>query len=318
MEDSTQSAPRPTGPTRTFHSQNRAPWMLALLGAAIGTVLVLGNYGKPRKTEPPDSNAIPIVGVEATYTLVLNRGDVVAAQPADNAPVLTKIKSIQPVENQRYSYLVSYSGTEKGTFNLTDYLCTPDGERLREPITQIQVESLIPDSADYAILNPPVPEHPAPPHYTALLYSSAGIWLLLGLWLFLPRGMKRRAIAVNPPEQPKEADRTLEDLLRPLVEKAAQKTITGEEKTRMEQILFRYWGALLQLDHLNNVEQLRRILEHKEAGALLRTVEQWLYQPDSKIPAEEIAEILKPYMDLPITEQVASSQEQTATAEFKS
>ena len=48
------------------------------------------------------------------------------------------------------------------------------------------------------------------------------------------------------------------------------------------------------------MEQLRRILEHKEAGALLRTIEQWLYQPDSNIPAEEISQILKPYMDLPI------------------
>jgi hypothetical protein len=118
--------------------------------------------------------------------------------------------------------------------------------------------------------------------------------------MFLPRRKRRQSAEpiVPPPET--EGPRSLDDLLRPLVEKAAQKTITAEEKGRLEQILFQYWGALLQLDHLNSVEQLRRILEHKEAGALLRTVEQWLYQPDSNIPAEEISQILKPYMDLPI------------------
>jgi hypothetical protein len=94
------------------------------------------------------------------------------------------------------------------------------------------------------------------------------------------------------------------------VERAAQKTITTQEKARMEQILFQYWGALLRLDHLNSVEQLRRILEHKEAGALLRTVEQWLYQPESKIPPEEINLILKPYMDLPIPAQTIHFREE--------
>ncbi len=86
----------------------------------------------------------------------------------------------------------------------------------------------------------------------------------------------------------------------------------------MEQILFQYWGALLQLDHLNGIEQLRRILEHKEAGALLRTVEQWLYQPDSKIAQEEINLFLKPYMDLPISAQSLPGPEEAPAPEFQS
>jgi hypothetical protein len=102
------------------------------------------------------------------------------------------------------------------------------------------------------------------------------------------------------------------------VERAAQKTITPQDKARMEQILFQYWGALLQLDHLNGVEQLRRILEHNEAGALLRTVEQWLYQPDSQISREEINLILKPYMDLPISAQPTTDQQDPETPELQS
>jgi hypothetical protein len=258
------------------------------------------------------------VGAEALHTLVLNRGDIVAAQPAGNAPLVAQIKSVQQVENQQFSYLVSYVGTEKGTFNLTDYLCTPNGERLRDPITPVQVNSYVPEAAEYAVRNLPVPDAPKPPPYTALLSCSAAVWLALGLWMFFPRRVKRPTAPPSPPPPETATELTLEDLLRPLVEKAAQKTIIAEEKARMEQILFRYWGALLQLDHLNSVEQLRRILEHEEAGALLRTVEKWLYQPDSEIPAEEITLILKPYMDLPITEQPHPVEEQPAHPEPQS
>ncbi|NBV85850.1 MAG: hypothetical protein EBS01_06230, partial [Verrucomicrobia bacterium] len=40
---------------------------------------------------------------------------------------------------------------------------------------------------------------------------------------------------------------------------------------------------------------LRRILAEEEAGALLRTIEDWLYQPASEISAETIEETLTPY-----------------------
>ena len=66
----------------------------------------------------------------------------------------------------------------------------------------------------------------------------------------------------------------------------------------MEHILFLYWGKRLELDHLEDSEQLRRILEHEEAGDLLRTVEQWLYQPAADISADAISDTLEPYMQL--------------------
>jgi hypothetical protein len=276
-------------------------YVLGALILTVGIAFTLTIRDTPqRRPAFPDATGAPSVGAEAFHTLVLTRGDITAAQQADNTPLLVQIKSIQPTEDQRFSYLVSYSGVEKGTFNLTDYLCKPTGERLREPITPVQVNTYIADSAEYAVQNLPVPLHTPPLHYTAWLCVSAAVWLGTGLWMFLPRRKRRQAAAPIAPPPANEGPRSLEDLLRPLVEKAAQKTITPEEKGRLEQILFQYWGALLELDHLNSAEQLRRILEHKEAGALLRTVEQWLYQPDSKIPTEEISQILKPYMDLPI------------------
>jgi hypothetical protein len=94
----------------------------------------------------------------------------------------------------------------------------------------------------------------------------------------------------------------LADLLRPLVEKAADKSINADEKAELERILFEYWGKELELDHLNSVEQLRRILEHPEAGALLHTIEQWLYQPDSSITPQEITKALESYLGIPCLE----------------
>jgi hypothetical protein len=300
-----ESAPHPEG-------NKLVALTLGGLALAAATALILTPRSTPKEPLHQEGASNPSVGAEGLHTLILNRGDVIASPPADNAPLTANIKSVLPIGNQKFSYLISYFGTEKGTFNLTDYLSTPNGERLREPITQVQVESCIPESAEHAIQNLPIPSHPAPPPYTAALYGSGAAWLALGCWMFLPR--RRRPPAPPPPQplpQPPQ-DQTLEDLLRPLVEKAAHKTITTEEKARMEQILFSYWGALLKLDHLNSVEQLRRILAHGEAGALLRSVEQWLYQPESKIPMEDINAVLKPYMDLPITTEISSPVKEPA------
>lgn len=297
--------------------------VLAALALAVGVLLGLSTCRKPQRPPAPDPAGPPSVGAEALYTLLLPRGDVAAAPPTDNAPLFVRVQSIQPVDGQQFSYLLAYTGTERGTFNLTDYLSTPNGERLRNPITPVQVTSYISDSAEYAVRNLPVPGHPTPLPYTALLMTSSAAWLAVGLWMFLPARTKPKPATPPTPtppaaQPPETTAHTLEDLLRPLVERAAQKTITQQEKARMEQILFQYWGALLRLDHLNGIEQLRRILAHKEAGALLRTVEQWLYQPDSKISQEEINLILKPYMDLPISAQSLPGPEEAPAPEFQS
>ena len=315
MADSPQAPPTKKATAHAFLQIRPGFWVLVALALTVAFTLFYSLRPSPKGPPPPDPYGIPSVGAEALYSLTLKRGDIMAAPPTDNAPLIARINSVQPVEDQSFLYVISYFGVEKGTYNLTDYLVTPDGRRLREPILPVQVISHVPESAEYAIQNPPLSPHRSPLPYTALLSLSAFAWGLAGLWMFLPKRKKR---VPPPPVSPAVSRpiigeaRTLEDLLRPLVEKAASKTISTEEKSRMEQILFQYWGALLQLDHLNSVEQLRRILEHPEAGALLRTVEQWLYQPDSKIPPEEINAILKPYMDLPITEPHGPRKEEPA------
>ena len=83
----------------------------------------------------------------------------------------------------------------------------------------------------------------------------------------------------------------------------------------MERILLLFWGQKLELDHLNDAEQFRRILADEEAGALLHTIEQWLYQPASDISAETIQETLEPYVEeymenFPVLKEVATKAAQ--------
>jgi len=222
-----------------------------------------------------------------------------------------RITSITPAESGQFRYQLLFSGLEKGTFNLTDYLVTPDGERLREPVETVSVRSLIPATVTYSAIELDAPSTKRPTPYLgiliflALAWSACGFFLfrntLQSLWRFLFKLGKKTPTESDTRKEKAPAPPTLADILRPLIEKAAVKTITSEEKGRLEQILFLYWGKFLEIEYLDSVEQLRRILEHPTAGELLRTVEQWLYQPESLITKEEITAALTPYMDLPAT-----------------
>ncbi len=251
------------------------------------------------------------VGTENQTFILLPRKDCSVAPQSPSTPLLLRIKSITPAENGQFRYHLLFSGLEKGTFNLTDYLVTPDGERLREPIETVSVRSLIPATVTYSAIELDAPSTKRPLPYLgiviflALAWSACGIFLfrnaLQSLYLFLFKFRKKTTTESDAKNETAPAPPTLADILRPLIEKAAMKTITSEEKGRLEQILFLYWGKFLEIEYLDSVEQLRRILEHPTAGELLRTVEKWLYQPESLITKEEITVALTPYMDLPAT-----------------
>lgn len=300
---------------------NAVPLTLAALAAMLLIAWALWPSSQPLfAPELP-----PSIGTENKVSILLPRKDCAVAPYASNTPLLLRVTSITPAENGQFRYQLLFTGLEKGTFNLTDYLVTPDGERLREPVEAVTVRSLIPTTATYAALELDAPPTKKPTPYfgililCALAWSACGIFLfretlrsLLGL-LFKPRNPM--PVESNSQEQPSPRPQTLADLLRPLIEKAALKTITAEEKSRLEQIIFLYWGKFLEIEYLDSVEQLRRILEHPTAGELLRTVEQWLYQPESLITKEEITAALQPYMDLPASLVIKSEEPHPAALE---
>jgi hypothetical protein len=248
--------------------------------------------------------------VESAATLPLDRPDYQAAPVGENTPLLLTIKSVEPTAEGTYLYKLSYTGLDTGVFNLTDFLVKPEGERLKEPVATVTIESAIPRNTLYQEYFADPTSTPEAFPYRLTLLLSALAWAGAGALYFwqtrrnhsTPKDAQAQETA--EPETPEI--QTLADLLRPLVEKAANKSISSEEKARLEGILFDYWSRDLELDHLNRVEQLRRILEHPQAGALLRTIEQWLYQPDSLITEEEINAALESYLCIPSAEKPVS------------
>jgi len=291
-----------------------------LLIAIVIGLLIFKNAPKPASL--PTDSEIPSVGVTAFKTVVLDQPDHTSAPPSSNAPLAVKIIAIEPLPRGGFAYKLSYTGMECGVFNLTDFLVTPDGNRLKEPIATVTIASVIPPDADYKAVHtqPPLQQKAFP--YKLVSILSALVWAGCGAMLFWPRQtLKRDATPLSLGATQTDAEPAtpvppvmLADILRPLVERAANKSITAAEKARLESILFQYWGKELELDHLNSVEQLRRILEHPGGGALLRTIEQWLYQPDSQISEDEIASALKDYLEIPSPETHSHTPPQNHTS----
>jgi hypothetical protein len=250
---------------------------------------------------------VPTVGAEAAATILLDQRFYSVAERTPNTPLLVRIAGIESRGNGVFAYNLAYTGLEIGVFNLTDFLVNTSGQRLREPVATVTIGSVIPPGARYAAVytDPPFQGRAIP--YKLILVLGSLLWASGGVALFWP--------AKKPPDTKTDAEKetqqqehdaedssnqkTLADLLRPLVEKAANKSISLGEKARLEQILFEHWGKELELDHLDSLEQLRRILAHPDAGALLRTIERWLYQPNSLITPEEINAALQSYSALP-------------------
>lgn len=266
---------------------------------------------------PPQAlPALPTVGIEAFETLTLEDPSYKVAEVTNNTPLLVRITGIESVGDGAFQYRLSYKGLEKGVFNLTDFIVKPTGERLKEPIATVTIESAIPAHSTYAAAwsGPPFQGRAFPYRLSLILCSIA--WTGAGAFMFWQQWRQQQAVlSAQTPPSPEAAStddvlntQTLADLLRPLVEKAADKSINAAEKAELEGILFQYWGKDLELDHLNSVEQLRRILEHPDAGALLRTIEQWLYQPDSLITQDEINEALESYLGIPSPPPASSKQ----------
>jgi len=301
---------RNTRPLDFFRRQTRAVQASAAAALAVSVLcFAWAVWPSPRPVISPPLP--PSVGTENQASILIPRKDCFVAPQSPSTPLLLRIANITPAENGQFRYQLLFSGLERGTFNLTDYLVTPDGERLREPVETVTVRSLISPPVTYSALELDAPSTKRPTPYfgilifVALAWSACGFFLfrntLYALLRFLFKFRKKTSPASDPQQESAPAPPTLADILRPLIEKAAQKTITTEEKSRLEQIIFLYWGEFLEIEYLDSVEQLRRILEHPTAGELLRTVEQWLYQPESLITKEEITAALNPYMDLPAT-----------------
>lgn len=106
--------------------------------------------------------------------------------------------------------------------------------------------------------------------------------------------------------------RTLADRLRPTVEAAVAGKLSEKELAELERTLFAFWRERLNLNDVPSVEAMRRLLDHPQAGNLLRQLEVWLHQPGPSKDVD-VAALLAPYGDLP-PDALSRHQREVATA----
>ncbi|MEI6129384.1 MAG: hypothetical protein WCR59_04905, partial [Planctomycetota bacterium] len=90
----------------------------------------------------------------------------------------------------------------------------------------------------------------------------------------------------------------LADRLLPLVLAAQQGQLQRERLAELEWLLLSVWRTRLGLEQRTAAEAIQVMREHKEAGALLRQLEQWLHAPASS-SSTDVEALLRPYAALP-------------------
>lgn len=244
----------------------------------------------------PNSEREVSVGIEGTVERILNQPDYTPLSVNENASILLRVHSVQRTPEGQYKYNFAYIGLQSGVYNLADYLQNAEGRRVRDslPPMSVTVRSLLPDDAATTLPDLPTALPPRRIPYRPTVGAFILAWLGCGAALFYKPPQK--PLAPPPPPPPTTS---LGAILEPLALKAARKTITTEEKILLEQTIIRFWSEKLEISDLATGEKRDAILEDAEGGALLRSVERWLYQPYSHILTSEVSKVLAPYFDIP-------------------
>lgn len=235
------------------------------------------------------------VGVPATIEDHVLPGPELEVKPlADrDAPFVLRIVDSYPHgESRRYTF--EYYALEPGSYNLTDYLQPKDAEPAVElPALQVNVEAALPPGQiEPHALKPSA--LPSVGGYRIWLTVGVLVWVV-GAYILLFVGRKSDPdIESAAKAQPK----SLADRLRPTIEAAIAGKVSHAELAELERGLFGYWRTRLGLNNVPTHKALRKVLQHPEAGQLLRQLEVWLHDP-SRTEQVDVGKLLEPYRNLP-------------------
>lgn len=234
---------------------------------------------------------IPSVGLEGRLATNLP-GARLEPRPVDpKAPLLLRVAETY-ARGSLTEYDFRYIGLEPGTYDLREFLLRSDGSAVTNlPPLPVTIGSVLPPKHDGLLLPPPPTPWAKLGGYRTLLVAAGAGWLA-GLVALLLWRRQQRAVATEETAPP--APPTLAERLRPLVELAAAGRLDADGQARLERLLLAHWRERLGLQTLPAAESLARLKAHPEAGALLRTLEDWLHRrPGSAPVAVEAA--LAPY-----------------------
>ena len=235
-------------------------------------------------------DAGPTVGIEGRLDVLLPAPEL-KAKPADRFAAFTlRVASAQP-RGTLFQYDLRYIGYVPGKYDLRAYLLRDDGTPTDDlPPMPVTVAGVLPfDHRGELNLN-----HDQPlaklGGYRWILGGIAALWILAAFPLFLARRARGKAagaaVSIAPP--------TLADRLRPLVESATAGQLTGDQQAQLERLLLAHWRQKLGLEKMEPGEAMSALRDHPEAGALLRTLEDWLHRRPGTTKVD-VEAMLAPY-----------------------
>lgn len=242
---------------------------------------------------PPAEAGSPTVGMEGKLEVVIPDVPIEAKPVNEKAPMVVRIASATPVENGT-RYDLRYIGLEPGSYDLRQYLLRVDGSTTPTiPAIPVTIVGVLPEDHQGQL----VAADSSP-----LRFLGAYKWAIIAvgvLWLatlvpliFAKRKRVAVVIDIAPPPP------TLADRLRPLVQQAADGTLSAEGKGQLERLLLGHWRERLHLTDATMPDAMARLRQHREAGALLRALEDWLHRPPGTAKVD-VAAVLAPYRSIP-------------------
>ncbi len=248
----------------------------------------------------------PSVGMEGKVQVVIS-GARLEAKPVDEkAPMIVRVASSTAVENGA-QYDLRYIGLEPGSYDLAQYLFRIDGStNVPVPSIPVTVAGVLPEDHKgqlAAVDGSPLRFLGA---YKWLLIAVGVMWVAMLYPLIFARRKRASVIVETAPPPPSLADR-----LQPLVQQAAERTLSADGKSQLERLLLSHWRERLHLADASMVEALTRLRQHREAGALLRALEDWLHRPPGTANVD-VAAVLAPYRSIPAPAPAATAAEALA------
>ena len=238
----------------------------------------------------------PTVGVEGRIEITLPGSPLQAKPVTEKSKLLLRIASADAAVTGKFYYDLRYIGLVPGQHDLRDYLVRGDGSSLADlPPIPVTIAHLLPNDFDGQLVATSATPWPFFGGYRIAAGAAITLWAVLLLPLILAKRRRAAAAATNTASRPP----TLADRLRPLIERAADGSLSMQDKAILERLLLGHWQRRLSLNDRSPNESIAMLRVHPEAGKLLRALEDWLHRPPHAATAQtDIAALLAPYRDV--------------------
>ena len=257
-------------------------------------LLLIGSTLFARTQEPDLPKIQGTVGIEGQTILTWAGKPLQIAPIPDDSPVLIRIASITPAEEDQITYDLRWIAMLPGDHDLRPLLhFGVDDPAQGLPPLIISVGSLLDSDHEGALTRIPGPLSPILGFPWWVPWVVAGSWLLLPLFLLTLIRWLKKPPEPEPEPQPKP---TLAQLLRPLVVAALAGELDVDRKAHLERILLAHWREDLDLGSFRHAEGIQKLRAHPDAGILLVTVEEWLHSGRTEaVSQEQLEQLLAPY-----------------------